>query len=172
MTKCLAGQYASQLRTLHALCESDAEYEIDVLGYSHDAMVQNSTPNSTNMSNRERRMARNSFSLSTNSHPHMEGSPTDRYPAHTAPSSFSPSGARIGGTSGARGSNFPMQASPHQIPVVAGDDGQSQSDGLAAISHTLMNDDFLAMDRIITLDDMIFAAPGGTPLPWMTTDMS
>ena len=41
-------------------------------------------------------------------------------------------------------------------------------DKLSAISHMLMDDDFMAMDRIISLDDMIFAVPelGGGALPW------
>lgn len=40
-------------------------------------------------------------------------------------------------------------------------------DQLSAISHMLMDEDFIAMDRVISLDDMIFAAPQGNPgLSW------
>lgn len=152
ITKSLASHYASQLRALHSLCETDPEFEIDVLGYSSDSL-QN--PVSASPSN--------SLGQPTNSQNQTHFQREDVTDSGSRPhfEVFSP--GTTGLTSGGMGQSLHLTQQPGFMTS-----DESQPDRLAAISHTLMNEDFLAMDRIITLDDMIFAAPTGTPLTWMT----
>lgn len=164
---CLASVYASHLRTLHAQCEADPGYEIDVLGYASDAihslgfLASNAGGQALaplpNFARHGNQLEGQASGLTGNQRrPQTEG--------------VSP-GSRPNGTTNSEVVDHQTIQACHQQGFMARDDSQSQSDGLAAISHTLLNDDFLAMDRIISLDDMIFAAPVGSPLPWMTADM-
>lgn len=164
-TKCLATLYASQLRELHGLCEEDPDYDIDVLGYSSD--VAHSTP--TILARADGHGSSQSPSLPTQAIRASSGVDGFSQPRRTSFAGVFSPGSRFS-DSAARGSNHITDGSHEQVPMTR-HDSQSQPDGLAAISHTLLNEDFLSMDRIISLDDMIFAAPNGTPLPWMTTEM-
>jgi hypothetical protein len=159
---CLASIYASHLRTLHTRCEADPEFEIDVLGYASDA-THNSGSWASNAGGQGLAplpdLARRGHQLDARANA-MAGDQS-RHQAE---------GVSPGSRPSEQVDRQTIQAC-HQQGFMARDDSQSQSDGLAAISHTLLNDDFLAMDRIISLDDMIFAAPVGSPLPWMTADM-
>lgn len=159
-TTCLASLYASQLRTMHTICQADPDYKIDVLGYSND-LVHYSTPFSTSLHKRGAASSQN-----PPTHPQQTTSHMSEGPSHLG--IFSP-GTQLN-SPGSSESNHIIRSSPQQT-LNTRNDSQSQLDGLTAISHTLMNNDFLSMDRIISLDDMIFAAPTGTPPPWMTADI-
>jgi hypothetical protein len=60
----------------------------------------------------------------------------------------------------------PVQNQTLQGELVPG--GDMHPDRLASVSHMLMDEEFMAMDRIISLDDMIFAGsePHGNSLAW------
>lgn len=164
---CLASIYASHLRTLHTRCEADPEYEIDVLGYASDA-IHNSGSWTWNAGGQGLAplpdLGRRGHQLDARANS-MAGDRSQPQADGVSP------GSRPHGTTNSEVVDHQTIQACHQQGFMARDDSQSQSDGLAAISHTLLNDDFLAMDRIISLDDMIFAAPVGSPLPWMTADM-
>lgn len=141
------------------MCETDPTFEIDVLGYSNDA-VQNAVTSSPSDG---RGQDPSPVALPLNGQ-HMSSQLDEnmqpRRPSHVG--IFSPGSGGGELTPGMMEQSMHMA---HQTGFMASDG--SQPDRLSAISHTLMNEEFMAMDRIITLDDMIFAAPTGTPLTWM-----
>lgn len=62
-----------------------------------------------------------------------------------------------------------MTGAPRPVPQAP----HVHQDALAAISDMLMEEQFLAMDRIISFDDMMFTAQtvDGSFLPWTSTDL-
>lgn len=143
----LAGKYAAQLRLLHAQCESDEQYMIDVLGYT-SGMMQGVTSSP--------------FFPDTAAEPQGSGAAVN--------------GMAFGGAVGVNTNDESMTERPlsqlpsdmagvsqlGQVPPSGLTPGtEMHPDQLSAISHMLMNEDFMTMDRVISLDDMIFAAPQG-----------
>jgi hypothetical protein len=138
----LPGKYAAQLRSLHEHCERDPQHQIDVLGYSKD-MVQQTTespffPTTTTTGSAETR-------AETNNGPYE---------------------SIVGGNMEELQQDDPMAPHPGQVPDLT-PHSEMHPDQLSAISHMLMDEQFMSMDRVISLDDMIFAAPPGNyGLPW------
>lgn len=136
----LSGKYADQLRLLHAHCNSDEQYTIDVLGYS-SGMMQGD-PSSP------------FFPVVLQSEPQETELPVnDMAYANIAADP----------TNGGDTAHPPPQLVANQLVPQPGltPSAEMHPDQLSAISHMLMDEDFMAMDRVISLDDMIFAAPQG-----------
>lgn len=141
----LAGKYAAQLRTLKGQCDSEPLFVIDVLGYS-SGMSQASPaspffPVPTGPDAQQSDRQRNGVDYGNMAVNHMNDSLLPQLPPE-----------------------MPMTQMP-QPGLTPGT--EMHPDQLSAISHMLMDEDFMTMDRIISLDDMIFAAPQGNPgLSW------
>lgn len=140
-----AGRYAEQLRQLQSRCEADPQVKIDVLGYTsgtvQGSVLHPTLPRSTNMtfggSGRP-------VSISNDNREDMQLNL--QFPEAT--SALSATRALRSGDA----DSGPGQ-SDHSGAI------DSQQDNLSAMSHLLMDEDFLVMDRIISLDDEIFAIP-------------
>ncbi|KAI9150592.1 fungal specific transcription factor [Paramyrothecium foliicola] len=163
--QCLAAKYACELRELHEKCVANPHFEIDILGYT-SGMLQASaqTPSSPNKHSTPR------------NHLHQRESSVEVQQQQWSHG--------LGGQLDPHSPSIVTQVSPRaQVDLVANEPGQTimqtsafnmnealPSDRLSAISHTLMDEHFTAMDRIISLDDMIFNAQtgSGTPFAWMS----
>lgn len=153
--RCLAETYADHLRDLHQRCVADANFSVDVLGYS------------TVISN-------HSF------HRHQQAQP--REPHHRnirAAQATSGSNGMVPLTHhyvDTSGAYFPrpqqaashMVGSPNEVGLVNGTPTQRieyespTNDELSNISYMLLDQQFLDMDRVISLDNMIFSTGMGT----------
>lgn len=130
---CLAETYAAHLRDLHQRCVVDPNFSVDVLGYS------------TVISSKQFR--------------HRQQEPPTRYTQ-----TF---GSSAGGTDG-MGAAADHPAGPgiqypdvHPVASTSGQQpvqyGTPTDDELSSISYMLLDQRFLDMDRVISLDDMIFS---------------
>ncbi|KAK7433050.1 hypothetical protein QQZ08_000523 [Neonectria magnoliae] len=180
----LAGIYADHLRELHRRCVADANFSVDVLGYS--TIVSNQT------------------ALRTKSHPNVDvqhGTPrqggqdtvqgTSSLAQQPAGSLFaSPqmwTAAGVVSTNRTRVLNdedSSLSAQQHSIgedtteviPTETLSMGYSASQGspndeLSAISYMLLDQSFMDMDRVISIDDMMFSI-NMTPGDAMPTGMA
>ncbi|TEA18605.1 putative transcriptional regulatory protein [Colletotrichum sidae] len=156
-TYCLAGKYAAQLRELRHKCETDSHFAVDVLGYSSGISGQGCSP-----------------SAQTPGFGHQQGSALlSRPSARTAqPPTQSPLTHTEPSVAQARQAVFQSQPSPDQLrqgtiigamesplPLAGFTPRDSDApDELSAISHMLMDQRFMEMDRVISFDDMMFTA--------------
>ncbi|KAL0934776.1 uncharacterized protein CTRU02_209367 [Colletotrichum truncatum] len=178
--QCLAGKYAAQLRELHQKCEADSRYSVDVLGYSSGISGQGCSPSaqtpgfshqqgSALFSQPSNKVARPPTSSPLA--PHQTTATAQSRPAPVFTNQPSPGPLR-------QGSIIGSMASP--IPITGFTPRDSDApDELSAISHMLMDQRFIEMDRIISFDDMMFTAQtansGNTGLPvngWAPVDNS
>ncbi|KAM9877519.1 hypothetical protein VDGL01_08356 [Verticillium dahliae] len=149
---CLAGKYALQLRDLHARCQTNPDTTFDVLGYSDGTLGR--TPGTTTGTNP---------ALSTQVA--QDVSPAYNSPLHDE--SLQPSEQEV---------SFAMprfqdlvavgSAATPKLPGPSGltpQGSEGQPDELSAISHMLMDQRFLDMDRVISFDDMMFTAQTANP---------
>ncbi|KAI6782634.1 uncharacterized protein J7T54_003647 [Emericellopsis cladophorae] len=139
-TSSLAGKYSEQLRLMLKQCMDDPSLAIDVLGYSSG--LAQGTPSSP------------FFPESV-----QPGAKTNVHSENLDNGLPNPRSEAPGQCGQLHLGNIPA----NELPT----DG-IHPDNLSAISHLLMDEDFMSMDRVISLDDMIFAAPGNTELPWAT----
>ena len=142
---CLAGKYASHLRLLHSLCESDPHFTIDVLGYTHD-MAPRSVCRPFLAGYSPYNVTQADLAMGTN--PQAGIYHHDKSNGQQLPGSL----------------NLGRCAQPSG--VVNHVEGSTRTpstdacpDQLSSISHMLLDEDFLSMDRVISLEDMIFTAP-------------
>ncbi|RGP78672.1 hypothetical protein FLONG3_3209 [Fusarium longipes] len=140
----LAGRYGAQLRALHRKCTDNPGYSPDVVGYSTDSFVTQSSvqiPQSYEFNQcggqvddtNTARASQTPF----DTHPPKPGLPFD--PTHT------------------QLANEQLSFLPQISPTNAGMEHNSP-DELSAISTVLMDQDFMQLDRVISFDDMMFTA--------------
>ena len=130
---CLASKYATELRDLHRLCVSDPKFTVDVLGYSYSNNSLTCYPCQPPLSQTDE--ARGSPDPVT--HPHEAASNTAAEMA-------------VGSTS---------ERDDPAVGIMQYSAPDTESgDELSAISHMLMDQRFLEMDRIISFDDVIFTS--------------
>lgn len=152
----LAGTYAEQLRSLHSRCDMDPQFEIDVLGYSGGTAQSSQTkvPASGPRSVRHQE---------SGTHP-SSGQPAAAEDPSDNSQDLSPWSGRPVPLNG-------VGPRTNEMNLGSADIGQSgltpgtdlHQERLSAISHMLMDEDFMAMDRIISLDDMIFGSSECNP---------
>ncbi|KAK1579652.1 fungal-specific transcription factor domain-containing protein [Colletotrichum navitas] len=160
LDQCLAGKYAARLRELHRNCEADPHFNIDVLGYSSCTSSRACSPaaqtptfthqqgNNTPFAQHSNRMAPRA-SLSSMA-PNQATAASQSRPPPIYANQQSPSQLRHGSMIGPMGSSLPMASfTPRDSDA---------PDELSAISHMLMDQRFMEMDRIISFDDMMFTA--------------
>lgn len=142
---CLAGKYSSHLKLLHSQCEADPHFTVDVLGYTHD-MAQGTVSSPFFAGSPQHEIAKGA--------PDMGNGPqtTTRYNGDMTSESFAESLAL------ADPNQNDGDVIPGQEPILT-PSADVRPDQLSTISHMLLNEDFMTMDRIISLDDMIFTAP-------------
>ena len=130
---CLASKYATELRDLHRHCVSDPKFTVDVLGYSYSNNSLTCYP------------CQPPPSQTYEAH----GSPDAMRRPHDAASNVAPDMV-VGSAPEQDGSAVGIM----QYPARDSESG----DELSAISHMLMDQRFLEMDRIISFDDTIFTS--------------
>ncbi|KAF6818089.1 hypothetical protein CPLU01_13410 [Colletotrichum plurivorum] len=185
--QCLAGKYAAQLRDLHSRCETDPQFAVDVLGYSSGITGQGCSPSAQTpgfshqqgnalFAQSSSRTARNAPVVSSPLAPNQttaaataQPRPPPVFPSQQQQQQ--PAQLRQGSLIGPMGSPIPM---PGFTPR-----DSDAPDELSAISHMLMDQRFMEMDRIISFDDMMFtaqtASSGNNALPvngWAQVDGS
>lgn len=148
---CLASTYADHLRDLHRRCLAAPDFNVDVLGYS--TVISNHQAPSTAGS-----VVSSRSPLVHQHQPHSGSSPK------TAPtSSLSqelnaalPQAAtqwcRNDGFATPQGANSQLDQSIMNYQV----NGHNQADELSNISYLLLDQQFMDMDRVISLEDMMF----------------
>ncbi|KAJ0329889.1 hypothetical protein COL5a_003715 [Colletotrichum fioriniae] len=156
--QCLAGKYAAQLRDLHRKCQADPQFTVDVLGYSSGVTGQGCSPAAQTPAF-SHQQGNALFAQSSNRMAPPVSSPlapnqTTGLSQPRPPPIFSnqqPQGQmRQGSMMGPMGSPMPMTGfTPRDSDA---------PDELSAISHMLMDQRFMEMDRIISFDDMMFTA--------------
>ena len=130
---CLASKYATELRDLHRHCVSDPKFTVDVLGYSYSNNSLTCYPCQPPPSKADE----------------ARGSPDPVTHPNEAASSVAPELVV--------GSASEQDGSAAGIMQYSARDAES-GDELSAISHMLMDQRFLEMDRIISFDDVIFTS--------------
>ncbi|KAK1994620.1 hypothetical protein LX36DRAFT_641127 [Colletotrichum falcatum] len=157
--QCLSGKYAAQLRELHRKCEADPQFNVDVLGYSSGINSQGCSPAAQTPAFTHQQGNALLAQHSKRTGPPASSSPMA--PSQTTAVSQSrpppilanqqPQGQmRQGSMVGPMGSSLPMVGfTPRESDA---------PDELSAISHMLMDQRFIEMDRIISFDDMMFTA--------------
>ncbi|KZL63105.1 fungal specific transcription factor [Colletotrichum incanum] len=156
--QCLAGKYAAQLRELHRKCEADPQFNVDVLGYSSGISGQGcssaaQTPDFSHQQGNALFAQHNNRMAPPASSPMAPNQATTVSQSRPPPiftSQQSPGQLRQGSMVGPMGSPMPMAGYTPRDP--------DAPDELSAISHMLMDQRFIEMDRIISFDDMMFTA--------------
>lgn len=168
--RCLASTYADHLRDLHQRCIAAPHFSVDVLGYS-TVISNHNAPSIT----------RSVTSGRTPTEQHSR-QPRDDRPYNTTPNMFAPVRATGAGSSAEMtrsGPNWAMVkenlSSGHMISSFAEpgvDPGIAAgatpgldysincpppADELSNISYLLLDQRFMDMDRVISLDDMMFS---------------
>ncbi|OHE99868.1 hypothetical protein CORC01_04769 [Colletotrichum orchidophilum] len=157
--QCLAGKYAAQLRDLHRKCQADPQFTVDVLGYSSGISGQGCSPaaqtpafshqqgNALFAQSPNRMAPRVPSPLGPNRTTGLSSQPR---PTPIFQNQQSHGQVRQGSMMGPMGSPMPMSGfTPRDSDA---------PDELSAISHMLMDQRFMEMDRIISFDDMMFTA--------------
>jgi hypothetical protein len=132
----LAGKYGRQLRQLHQRCVANPDFRIDVLGYSTSITNQGSDGPA------EAGISTNHVPINYDDHAHAQnsGQTMPRNPVENL--RYREVSLQRGGVHRPEGEG----AVPETV------------DELSAISHMLMDQRFLEMDRIISFDEMVFEA--------------
>ena len=136
----LATKYSSQLRALHAKCNEDPQFALDVLGYATDGFPDQTARRST-------RTAGIALGCAV-----PDGRPCEAAPVPNLHSSPEEHAAAAPVPASHLGSM--LQPSPTNRAFE-----QHSQDELAAISTALMDQDFTQLDRVISFDDMSFTVP-------------
>ncbi|OLN92832.1 putative transcriptional regulatory protein C530.05-like protein 11 [Colletotrichum chlorophyti] len=169
-SQCLAGKYAAQLRELRQKCETDPHFSVDVLGYSSGISGQGCSPlaqtpvfhhqqgNALFAQPHHNRMAAPS---APNAMASPQTAPSQPQPPPIFANQQSPNQLRQGSMIGPMESPMQSTGFTHRDP--------DAPDELSAISHILMDQRFMDMDRIISFEDMMFTAqtanPSNAPMP-------
>ncbi|KAK1466268.1 hypothetical protein CCUS01_01117 [Colletotrichum cuscutae] len=156
--QCLAGKYAAQLRDLHRKCQADPQFTVDVLGYSSGVGGQGCSPAAQTPAF-SHQQGNALFAQSSNRMAPPVSSPlapnqtiglSQPRPPPIFPNQQPQGQMRQGSMMGSMGSPMPMTGfTPRDSDA---------PDELSAISHMLMDQRFMEMDRIISFDDMMFTA--------------
>ncbi|CRK40971.1 hypothetical protein BN1723_015824 [Verticillium longisporum] len=151
---CLAGKYALQLRDLHARCQTNPDTTFDVLGYSDGTLGQ--TPvTATGADPAVSTQAAQDVSPAYNSLlPGESLEPSEQGVSFAMP--------RFQDLAAVGSAKTPKPPGPSGL-TPQGPEGQP--DELSTISHMLMDQRFLDMDRVISFDDMMFTAQTASPRP-------
>ena len=139
-SSCLAGKYASELRSLHHRCDADPALAVDVLGYSIQAGQEATSYLATG----------NKVKQHGNEHS-PEQPPTNQAPVRISESAV----AHLQQSGMLVGSPVRLHSDPTLPMAVYENDAP---DELSAISRMLLDHRFMEMDRVISFDNMMFSA--------------
>ncbi|KAJ5652709.1 fungal-specific transcription factor domain-containing protein [Penicillium longicatenatum] len=148
--RCLASTYADRLRDLHRHCVSAPNFSVDVLGYS--TIVSNHAPSiaSTTSAQSPSNCRRERTQETHNSIATDPLSSAGLVSSHPLPP------WNIGHEILSPG-NVHGQLSEPVAPVPMGYPNDPPADELSTISYLLLDQRFMDMDRVISLDDMMFS---------------
>ncbi|CAI7610453.1 unnamed protein product [Penicillium pancosmium] len=151
--RCLASTYADHLRDLHRRCLAAPNFNVDVLGYS-TVISNHHAPSSTGsvVSNR---------SPMAQQHQQYPGNSPQNVPRPSFPqevdTGMSHSAAQWSHTDdfvAPQHANAQLDQAMRNLNYPA--NGHNQADELSNISYLLLDQQFMDMDRVISLDDMMF----------------
>jgi hypothetical protein len=140
----LAGRYSAQLRALYQKCTEHPDYSPDVVGYSTDGFVDQTSAQTP----QGRGLPRQNDQSENTSVTRPLQTPFDARPPNPG-LPFDPTHTQI--------SNDQLNFLPQISPTNPGLEHNSP-DELSAISTVLMDQDFMQLDRVISFDDMMFTA--------------
>lgn len=157
--QCLAGKYAAQLRELHRKCEADPHFTVDVLGYSSGVSGQGCSPFAQTPAFSHQQGNALFAQCSNRMAPPPGSSPIAPNQSASVSHPRPPPIFSAQQSSGQlrQGSMVGPMESPIPMTGFAARDSDAP-DELSAISHMLMDQRFMEMDRIISFDDMMFTA--------------
>lgn len=148
---CLASTYADRLRDLHRHCVSAPNFSVDVLGYStivsnHAPSIASTTSAQSPSNTRNQRHQKTQNLITTNPLSSATlGSSNPLPPWNIPDGTLSPD-------------NVQGQLSEPVAPVSIGyPNDPPPADELSTISYLLLDQRFMDMDRVISLDDMMFS---------------
>ncbi|KAJ5103523.1 fungal-specific transcription factor domain-containing protein [Penicillium argentinense] len=149
LSRCLASTYANHLRDLHRRCIANPHFNVDVLGYS--TVVPNHHASSTTGS-----VTSACSPTAQQRQQHTVHVPTTAS-IQNQPSNLSPDISQVGSQWCALNS---VAATQHpQLSEPLGNyqvNGHNTTDELSNISYLLLDQRFMDMDRVISLEDMMF----------------
>lgn len=172
--RCLASTYADHLRDLHRRCLAAPNFNVDVLAYS-TVISNHNTPSSAGSAGSNR----SPLAQNHQQHPEsaMKSVSNSNIPQEIGQILSQP------GTQWCHAEDFVNPQNPQtqldhsmmNFPV----NSHQHADELSNISYLLLDQQFMDMDRVISLNDMMFtntmasSANGGTadPLSGMNTEM-
>lgn len=148
----LAAKYAQQIREFHKRMQSDSHFTVDILGYSNEVPLQPSSPGVV------RSHGEHGATPSSSSQPDIMpiSRQMNKVPSQTMavdqglrpPLDYQ----RYGFTPAEASKQMHQNLSPGMVSMP-----ETASDDLAVISHSLLGQQFLEMDRVISFDDVDFA---------------
>jgi len=139
--RCLAETYADHLRDLHQRCVADPDFSVDVLGYS------------TVISNKSLQQQQPA--------PQPQKPQAPAYATHRSVGGKEGVGLLLGHSS-TQGVHYPDSQSAGQTTTQPAQYGTPTDDELSNISYMLLDQRFLDMERVISLDNMIFSTGLGS----------
>lgn len=180
---CLADIFANHLRDLHHKCNADPQYAIDILAYS--TAISNRKAPSTSSAN-QGIQAQPNHATQTPVRPPQQLRRRRRgsfqQPAHELQPWYTPIDVELSGsqprgvnvthsTDSFRTDRGPMEYGIAKDGLRAGlsptdlaSAGDVPTDELANISYMLLDQSFMDLDRVITLNDMVFSANLASPI--------
>lgn len=181
----LAGIYADHLRELHKRCVADPNFSVDVLGYSTIISNQNAVPargGSAQQNHQQRQDGDVELQTPRASHRQLIQAPNSSSrrlsgssgPSSAVPRPWNPAGNCLNTDGSTRTFNnrntlLGTQSQPANdeatdtippdrvAPMGYSASNGSPNDELSAISYMLLDQSFMDMDRVISLDDMLFS---------------
>ncbi|KAB5533357.1 fungal-specific transcription factor domain-containing protein [Coniochaeta sp. 2T2.1] len=137
--RCLAETYADHIRDLHRRCVADGNFSVDALGYS---TVISRDPFPRQSSTQHTRHEDDTYHQPPDSNGHNSGSALRGLLDHSTSS---------------QDGHYPSTQQVQAAPVQSVEYGTPTNDELSNISYMLLDQRFLDMDRVISLENMIFS---------------
>lgn len=149
--RCLASTYADHLRDLHQRCLAAPNFNVDVLGYSTVISNHHAPSSAGSVISHRSPLAQQHQQYPGNS---PQSVPRPRFPQEVD------AGLSHSATQWSHPDGFvPPQHADAQLEQAMGNypvGGHNQGDELSNISYLLLDQQFMDMDRVISLDDMMF----------------
>ncbi|KAJ4259718.1 hypothetical protein NW762_007649 [Fusarium torreyae] len=140
----LPGKYSAQLRALHQKCEENPDYSPDVVGYSTDGFLTQTSGTGHEGQSASRQDGQNGHDAASGSLQASFGVGPQNTHLAVNPGQSQISNSQL---------NFMPQISPTNQTLE-----HNSPDELSAISTVLMDQNFMDLDRVISFDDMMFTA--------------
>ncbi|KAJ5988960.1 fungal-specific transcription factor domain-containing protein [Penicillium waksmanii] len=149
--RCLASTYADHLRDLHRRCLAAPNFNVDVLGYS-TVISNHHAPSSTGSVVSHRSPLAQQHQQYPRNSPQNTPRPSFPQEVNTGISHSATQWTHTDDFVAPQHANAQLDQAIRNYPV----NGHNQADELSNISYLLLDQQFMDMDRVISLDDMMF----------------